>query len=211
MTPKRMIAGRYELQEQIGRGGMAAVWRARDGRLDREVAVKLMREDLGESREFAARFTDEARRTARLSHPGIVSVYDYGVDGGTQFIVMELVRGRNLAELLRKQGRLPPKRAVEIASAVAAALQAAHRSGVVHRDVKPANILITADGHVKLADLGIAQAADEAGHTTTGQTLGSVDYFSPEQARGEPAGPQTDVYARRRPVRDADRAPPIQR
>jgi serine/threonine-protein kinase len=195
MTPKRTIAGRYELQEQIGGGGMAAVWRARDNRLDREVAVKLMRDELGESREFAARFTDEARRMARFSHPNIVSVHDYGIDGGRQFIVMELVRGRNLAQLIRQQGRLTPKRAAEIANEVAAALQAAHRYGVVHRDVKPANILVTPDGHVKLADLGIAQAADEAGHTTTGQTLGSVDYFSPEQARGEPAGPQTDVYA----------------
>lgn len=195
MTPRRTIAGRYQLQEQIGAGGMASVWRARDSRLDREVAVKLMREDLGESGDFAARFTGEARRMARFSHPNIVSVYDYGIDSGTQFIVMELVRGRNLAQLIRRQGRLTPKRAAEITAEVAAALQAAHRYGVVHRDVKPANILITADGHVKLADLGIAQVADEAGHTTTGQTLGSVDYFSPEQARGEVAGPQSDVYS----------------
>lgn len=195
MAPDQIIAGRYMLHEQIGAGGMATVWRARDSRLERDVAVKLIRTDLGDNREFAARFADEARRMARFSHPNIVSVHDYGLDAGLQFIVMELIRGRNLAQVIRQQGRLNPKRAAEIARDVAAALQAAHRYGVVHRDVKPANILITTDGHVKLADLGIAQAADDAGHTTTGQTLGSVDYFSPEQARGEAAGPQTDVYA----------------
>ncbi|HEX2194800.1 MAG TPA: protein kinase [Candidatus Limnocylindria bacterium] len=195
MTPGRVIAGRYEFIEQIGGGGMATVYRARDRNLDREVAVKLIRAELGANPDFAARFSDEARRMARFSHRNIVGVHDYGVDGEAQFIVMELVRGRSLAHLIAQHGRLEPRRVAEIAVDVAAALQAAHRFGIVHRDVKPGNILITADGEAKLADLGIAQAADEAGHTTTGQTLGSVDYFSPEQARGEPAGPQTDIYA----------------
>src|SRR5687767_15973025 len=124
MTPNRIIAGRYELQEQIGSGGMATVWRASDRRLDRDVAVKLIRTELGQNRQFAARFAGEAKRMARFSHPNIVSVHDYGVEGETQFIVMELVRGRNLAQLVRQQSRLAPRRAAEIASEVAGALQA---------------------------------------------------------------------------------------
>ncbi len=194
-TLQRTIAGRYQLLERIGGGGMATIHRALDRQLQREVAVKLVRPELEESSELAERFLKEARRLARFSHPNIVAVHDYGVDGETQYIVMELVRGSDLSRLIRRRGRLKPELAAEIASQVAAALQAAHRHGIVHRDVKPANILLTRDGDVKLADLGIARAMEEIGQTATGETIGSVDYFSPEQVRGEPAGPPTDIYA----------------
>jgi serine/threonine protein kinase len=192
----RMISGRYRLIAPLGEGGMATIWRAVDEQLDREVAVKLLREQFGSDAGFAARFRQEARAAGSLSHPNIVPVYDYGTDtDGSQFIVMQLVEGDNLAAILRDRGHLETDDAVRVALGVASALEAAHRRGLVHRDVKPGNILITDDGDVKVTDFGIARAVSEASMTVTGTTLGSVHYFSPEQARGDEVTGSSDVYA----------------
>ena len=174
---------------------MATLWRAMDEQLDREIALKLLRPQYGNDPGFAARFKQEARSAGSLSHPNIVSVYDYGTDAetGGQFIVMQLVDGEDLAAILHKHGRLETDDAVRIAIGVASALEAAHRRGIVHRDVKPGNILIDQD--VKVTDFGIARAVSEASMTVTGTTLGSVHYFSPEQARGDEVTGQSDVYA----------------
>jgi serine/threonine protein kinase len=191
----RLIGGRYRVLAPLGEGGMATLWRAMDEQLDREVAVKLLRPQFGNDPGFAARFKQEARSAGSLSHPNIVSVYDYGTDAetGGQFIVMQLVDGEDLAAILHKHGRLETDDAVRIAIGVASALEAAHRRGIVHRDVKPGNILIDQD--VKVTDFGIARAVSEASMTVTGTTLGSVHYFSPEQARGDEVTGQSDVYA----------------
>ena len=191
----RLIGGRYRLIAPLGEGGMATLWRAMDEQLDREVAVKLLRPQFGNDPGFAARFKQEARSAGSLSHPNIVSVFDYGTDAETngQFIVMQLVDGDDLAAILHKHGRLETDDAVRIAIGVASALEAAHRRGIVHRDVKPGNILIDQD--VKVTDFGIARAVSEASMTVTGTTLGSVHYFSPEQARGDEVTGQSDVYA----------------
>jgi eukaryotic-like serine/threonine-protein kinase len=192
----RLISGRYRLIAPVGEGGMATIWRAVDEQLDREVAVKLLREQFGSDAGFAARFRQEARAAGSLSHPNIVPVYDYGTDtDGSQFIVMQLVEGENLATLLKERSNLETNDAVRIALGVASALEAAHRRGLVHRDVKPGNILITDDGDVKVTDFGIARAVAEASMTVTGTTLGSVHYFSPEQARGDEVTGASDVYA----------------
>ncbi|HET7520597.1 MAG TPA: Stk1 family PASTA domain-containing Ser/Thr kinase [Candidatus Limnocylindria bacterium] len=192
----RLISGRYRLIAPLGEGGMATIWRAVDEQLDREVAVKLLREQFGSDAGFAARFRQEARAAGSLSHPNIVPVYDYGTDAdGSQFIVMQLVEGDNLAGILRERGHLDTDDAVRVALGVASALEAAHRRGLVHRDVKPGNILITDDGDVKVTDFGIARAVSEASMTVTGTTLGSVHYFSPEQARGDEVTGASDVYA----------------
>ena len=192
----RLINGRYRLIAPLGEGGMATIWRAVDEQLDREVAVKLLREQFGNDPGFAARFRQEARAAGSLSHPNIVPVYDYGTDeDGAQFIVMQLVEGDDLATLLRDRGHLQTDDAVRVALGVASALEAAHRRGLVHRDVKPGNILITDDGDVKVTDFGIARAVSEASMTVTGTTLGSVHYFSPEQARGDEVTGASDVYA----------------
>jgi eukaryotic-like serine/threonine-protein kinase len=193
----REIGGRYRLTAPLGEGGMSTLWRAIDQQLDREVAVKILRPQYSADPGFAARFRQEARSVASLTHPNIVSVYDYGTDpdGTTQYIVMELVEGRDLAAILHERGRVATDDAVQVAIAVASALEAAHRRGIVHRDVKPGNILITQDGDVKVTDFGIARAVSEASMTVTGTTLGSVHYFSPEQARGDEVTGRSDVYA----------------
>ncbi|HSK93722.1 MAG TPA: Stk1 family PASTA domain-containing Ser/Thr kinase [Candidatus Angelobacter sp.] len=193
----RLISGRYRLIGPLGDGGMATIWRAIDEQLDREVAVKLLRPQFSADPGFAARFKQEARSAGGLSHPNIVSVYDYGTDGadGDQYIVMELVEGRDLSTVLQERGTLSTDDAVRVAIAVASALEAAHRKGIVHRDVKPGNIMITDTGDVKVADFGIARAVSEASMTVTGTTLGSVHYFSPEQARGDEVTGASDVYA----------------
>jgi hypothetical protein len=195
-TAGRLIGGRYRLISPLGEGGMATLWRAVDEQLDREVAVKLLRPQFGNDPGFAARFKQEARSAGSLSHPNIVSVYDYGTDAesGDQYIVMQLVEGSDLAAVLRKHGPLEIDDAVRIALGVASALEAAHRRGIVHRDVKPGNILIE-DADVKVTDFGIARAVSEASMTVTGTTLGSVHYFSPEQARGDEVTGRSDVYA----------------
>jgi serine/threonine-protein kinase len=193
----RLISGRYRLIAPLGEGGMATIWRAVDEQLDREVAVKILRPQFGADPGFAARFKQEARSAAGLSHPNIVNVYDYGTDGadGDQYIVMELVEGRDLATILADRGTLSIEDAVRVAIGVASALEVAHRKGIVHRDVKPGNILITDAGDVKVTDFGIARAVSEASMTVTGTTLGSVHYFSPEQARGDEVTGASDVYA----------------
>jgi len=191
----RLIGGRYRVIAPLGEGGMATLWRAMDEQLDREVAVKLLRPQFGNDPGFTARFKQEARSAGSLSHPNIVSVYDYGTDAETngQIIFMQNLGGDDLAALLRQRGHLEADDAVRIAIGVAAALEAAHRRGIVHRDVKPGNILI--DHDVKVTDFGIARAVSEASMTVTGTTLGSVHYFSPEQARGDEVTGQSDVYA----------------
>jgi serine/threonine-protein kinase len=193
----RLISGRYRLIAPLGEGGMATIWRAVDEQLDREVAVKLLRPQFSADPGFAARFKQEARAAGGLSHPSIVSVYDYGTDGdaGEQYIVMELVEGRDLSTILADRGTVSTDDAVRIAIATASALEAAHRKGIVHRDVKPGNILVTDNGDVKVTDFGIARAVSEASMTVTGTTLGSVHYFSPEQARGDEVTGASDVYA----------------
>ena len=193
----RLIGGRYRLIAPLGEGGMATLWRAVDQQLDREVAVKLLRPQYSGDPGFAARFKQEARSAGSLAHPNIVSVYDYGTDpeDDAQFIVMQLVDGQDLAGLIRDRRTLPIDDAVRVGIGVAAALEAAHRRGIVHRDVKPGNILITDDGEVKVTDFGIARAVSEASMTLTGTTLGSVHYFSPEQARGDEVTGASDVYS----------------
>ena len=189
------IGGRYTLRSVLGEGGMATLYRGWDTQLEREVAVKVLRPQYGSDPEFVTRFRHEARSAGSLSHPNIVSVHDYGSEDGAQFIVMELVDGRDLAAVIREHAPLSVDDAVEIATQAAAGIEAAHRRGIVHRDVKPANILLTHDGHVRVVDFGIARAVADAGLTTTGTTLGSVHYFSPEQARGEEVTSASDVYA----------------
>ncbi|MBA2634752.1 MAG: serine/threonine protein kinase, partial [Chloroflexi bacterium] len=190
----RLIGERYRLGDRIGRGGMATVYRAHDEQLDRAVALKMMRADLGEDPLFVQRFEAEARRAASVSHPNVVPVYDVGVDGAP-YMVMELVEGGDLAKVLAAGGRMPPERAARLAADAAAALHAAHDAGLVHRDVKPGNILLRGDGRAVVADFGIARATGEDSMTKTGAMLGSVEYFSPEQARGERASAASDIYA----------------
>lgn len=190
-----VLGGRYRLVELLGQGGMATIHRAQDIRLGRDVAVKVLRPEYGRDPDFFARFRQEAQSAASLNHPNIVSVHDYGQGPDGPFIVMEYVEGEDLASLLRRNGALAPRQAARIAAEVARALDAAHARGIVHRDVKPGNILIANDGRVKVTDFGIARAIAEAQLTLPGMTLGSVHYFSPEQARGEPASAASDIYA----------------
>jgi serine/threonine-protein kinase len=190
-----LIGGRYRIIAPVGEGGMATIWRAVDEQLDREVALKILRPQFGSDPGFAARFKAEARSAAALTHPNIVSVYDYGTEGDTQFIVMQLVDGSDLATRLRDSGPIAATDAARVAGEIASALAAAHRRGIVHRDVKPGNILITDAGEVRVADFGIARAMSEASMTVTGTTLGSVHYFSPEQARGDEVTGASDVYS----------------
>jgi serine/threonine-protein kinase len=194
-TDAPRIGGRYEIERILGRGGMARVYRARDTQLGRDVAIKLMRPDLEEDPVFEARFLNEARNASSISHPNVVRVLDFGTDGPGPYLVMELVDDGDLASLIGEEGPLSPNRAATIAAEVASAIHAAHRHGIVHRDVKPGNILVGTDGRARVADFGIARATGEETLTRTGTSLGSVDYFSPEQARGEPATAASDVYA----------------
>ena len=174
---------------------MATIYRANDSQLGRDVAVKLLRPEYGRDPDFGERFRHEAQAAASLNHPNIVSVFDYGQDEAGPFIVMELVDGEDLATVIRRTGPLPPRQAARIAAEVARALAAAHSRGIVHRDVKPGNVLLARDGRVKVTDFGIARAIAEAQMTLPGTTLGSVHYFSPEQARGEPTTEKSDTYA----------------
>ena len=191
----RLAAGRYRLMDRVGEGGMAVVYRAMDELLGRVVAVKMLREQFTADREFVERFRREAQAAARLSHPHVVQVFDVGQDQGGHYIVMEFVDGKSLKQVLRERGRLSPEAAVAVALGVAKALAHAHRHGLVHRDIKPHNILITAEGLVKVADFGIARAASAASLTDSGTILGSVHYFSPEQARGQTIGAPSDIYS----------------
>lgn len=190
-----VLGGRYRLLELLGQGGMATIYRAKDSQLDRDVAVKLLRPEFGRDPDFLARFRDEARAAASLSHPNVVGVFDFGEDASGPYIVMELVDGQDLASILRENGPLPPRQAARVTAEVAKALHAAHVRGLVHRDVKPSNILVGRDGRIRVADFGIARAVSEAQVTLPGTTMGSVHYFSPEQARGETATAASDIYA----------------
>jgi serine/threonine protein kinase len=192
----RLLEGRYRLRFQIARGGMSAVYEALDERLDRAVAVKVMSPSLSAAENFAGRFAQEARVAARLSHPNVVSVYDQGTDSGHVFLVMELVRGRTLRELIREYGALTPALALSIMQPVLAALAAAHRAGLVHRDVKPENILLADDGAVKVADFGLARAVDSPlSSTRTGLMMGTVAYCPPEQLSRGAGDARSDVYS----------------
>lgn len=192
---QRVLADRYELGSPLGSGGMAVVYSARDRVLDREVAVKVLREQYATDPVFLARFTREALHVAPLLHPGLVTIFDAGVDGRTAFIVMELVRGRTLRDVLSTDGPLPLARCLGIAADVCEALDAAHQAGVVHRDITPGNILIADDGRTRVLDFGIARADGAGALTQTMAVLGTAAYVSPEQASGGPAGPQSDLYA----------------
>jgi serine/threonine-protein kinase len=194
VTGTRVVGGRYVLGEVLGTGGMATVWRARDEVLGREVAVKVLSPQYGADRGFVARFEREARNAARLSHPRLVTVFDCGIDGSTAFIVMELVSGPTLRQVLDQAGPLPPGEAVSIAAAVCEGLEVAHAAGLVHRDIEPANIVLSG-GEVKILDFGIARADGQAGGTRTLGVLGTAAYLSPEQASGGLAGPAADLYS----------------
>src|SRR5688572_4197651 len=189
--------GRYELQRRLARGGMADVFLARDRLLDRPVAIKVLFPDLAADTAFVQRFRREAQAAANLNHPNIVSIFDWGQQDDTYFIVMEFIDGRSLADLIRTEGVLDADRAAEIASDVAAALGAAHRSGVIHRDVKPGNVLITSDGQVKVADFGIATVLTDTNTdlTRAGTVMGTATYFSPEQAQGRSVDARSDLYS----------------
>jgi len=190
------LAGRYELEEVVGSGGMSSVYRAYDRQLDRRVALKVLHEHHAEDDEHVARFRREAWAAAQLSHPNLVTVLDRGVDAGRQFIVFEYVEGESLKDLVDRTGPLPPKQALELAIAIADALAFAHAQGLVHRDVKPQNVLLDADGGVKVTDFGIARSLDaHEGVTLTGTILGTSSYISPEQASGTEVTPATDVYS----------------
>jgi serine/threonine protein kinase len=189
------IRGRYRLERRLGGGGMAEVHLARDVELDRPVAVKLLAEHLAEDAELRERFVREARIAARLAHPNVVAVYDAGDENGTPYIVMECVEGETLADLLLREGRLDPDRAVGLARQACAGLAHAHAAGLVHRDVKPGNLLLRRDGMLKVADFGIARAAESTRLTLAGTILGTAAYLAPEQATGEEVTPAADVYS----------------
>ena len=191
-----VLSDRYELRGVLGTGGMAEVREAHDRVLDRRVAVKLLRPDLARDPSVRERFLREARHAARFNHGNAVAVYDTGVQDGQPFIVMELVDGGTLADYLRERGQLDVTEATDIADAVLAALAAAHAVGLVHRDIKPGNVLLPREGGVRLADFGIAKGVQEAtaGLTATGQVIGTAAYLSPEQVEGHPATPASDVY-----------------
>src|SRR5271156_2735193 len=194
-TP-RVFSNRYELTHLIARGGMAQVYRARDRQLDRPVALKVLFPELSVDRAFVERFRREAQAAANLSHPNIVPVFDWGEDSGSYFRVVEFVGGRALSAVLRESGPLSPQQAATIGANVANALAFAHRHGVVHRDVKPGNVLITADGIVKVTDFGIARAMNtEESLTQTGAVMGTAAYFSPEQAEGHGVDARSDIYS----------------
>jgi eukaryotic-like serine/threonine-protein kinase len=191
------IAGRYRLQSRLGFGGMSTVHLAFDSRLERRVAVKLLAEHLAEDPTFVSRFQREAQAAARLVHPNVVQVFDSGLDErtGQHFIVMEYIEGQSCAEILRDDGWVEVDEAVAIVEQACSGLDYAHRNGVVHRDVKPGNLLRAREGEVKLADFGIAKATEQSSITQVGSVLGTAAYLAPEQARGEEAGPSADLYA----------------
>ena len=194
----QVFGGRYAVIERVGTGGMAEVYRARDDLLGREVAIKVLHDRYSRDRSFVERFRREAQAAANLSHPNIVALYDYGADDDTYFIVMEFIEGRSLAEIISAEGALLPERAADIASDVAKALDRAHSNGLVHRDVKPGNIMITTSGQTKVTDFGIARALSGDGDQTmtqTGMVIGTAAYLSPEQAQGNTIDGRSDVYS----------------
>ena len=192
----RLLDGRYLVGERIARGGMATVYQAMDQRLERTVAIKVMHVGMAEDPDFASRFKREAQAAARLAHHNVVAVFDQGEDAGTLFLVMEYVPGSTLRELMRREAPMPPLRALTVIEPVLAALQAAHEAGMIHRDVKPENVLLAPDGRVKVADFGLARAVNaETRHTSTGVLIGTVSYLAPELVVAAQTDPRVDVYA----------------
>ncbi|HEX3750042.1 MAG TPA: protein kinase, partial [Streptosporangiaceae bacterium] len=203
MTQPRLLGDRYELDVVVGRGGMAEVYRAHDIRLDRTVAIKTLRTDLARDQTFQARFRREAQSAASLNHPSIVAVYDTGEDEDmatgipVPYIVMEYVDGRTVRDLLQSDHRLLPERSLEIIDGILGALDYSHQSGIVHRDIKPGNVMVTRNGDIKVMDFGIARAMsdNQATMTQTAQVIGTAQYLSPEQARGERVDARSDLYS----------------
>jgi eukaryotic-like serine/threonine-protein kinase len=195
-TPSTVFADRYEIVREIARGGMADVYLARDSKLDRPVALKVLSPELSRDPSFVERFRREAQHAASLNHPNIVGIYDWGQEQGTSFIVMEYIDGRTLRDMIHSEGALAPGQIADIGGDIAAALAFAHKNAVVHRDVKPGNVLITTAGQVKVTDFGIARASGTNDSLTrTGSVMGTATYFSPEQAQGLPADGRSDVYS----------------
>lgn len=191
----RLLAGRYELLEKIGDGGMAVVYKAKDKLLNRFIAIKILRPEFTKDPTFVENFKRESQAAAGLAHQNIVGVYDVGREGNINYIVMELVEGQTLNEIIAKEAPMDYRRVIEITKQVAAALRVAHRNKIIHRDVKPHNIMVTTDGIVKLADFGIAKAVNDATMSTGSKIIGSVHYFSPEQARGNYVDERSDIYS----------------
>ncbi|MBQ3123052.1 MAG: serine/threonine protein kinase, partial [Firmicutes bacterium] len=192
----RILAGRYELIEKIGDGGMAVVYKARCRLLNRFVAIKILKPEFTKDVKIIESFRRESQSAASLSHPNIVNIYDVGREGNIHYIVMELIEGYILSDLIKEKGALEWRRAVEIAKQMATALSVAHKNNIIHRDVKPHNILITKTGTAKITDFGIAKAMDQGPATeNTGTVMGSVHYFSPEQARGGYVDEKSDIYS----------------
>ncbi|MFT4123044.1 MAG: protein kinase [Microbacteriaceae bacterium] len=189
------FGGRYQLSSRVAIGGMGEVWEATDLVIGRTVAIKILKDEYLGDPGFLERFRAEARHAALVNHEGIANVYDYGEEDGSAFLVMELVPGEALSAILERERVLSPDRVLDIVAQTALALQAAHAAGLVHRDIKPGNLLITPDGRVKITDFGIARIADQVPLTATGQVMGTVQYLSPEQASGHPASPATDIYS----------------
>ena len=184
----KIYGGRYEIEEKIGAGGMAIVYKAKDTLLNRTVAIKVLREQFGSDDGFIRRFRREAQSAASLSHQNIVSIYDVGKDGEADYIVMEYVKGYTLKDIIRSQAPVSTERAIYIVRQIAEALAHAHANNIIHRDIKPQNILVTMDGRAKVTDFGIARAVSSATLTHTGDIIGSVHYLSPEQAKGSQIG-----------------------
>ena len=201
IRPKTIISGRYRIESLIATGGMGQVWMANDTVLDRRVAIKILKAEFSADSNFLTRFREEARTTARLNHPNIVSVYDYGefrdVDGGypIAYLVMELIHAESLSHALGRLGTLTVAQTLDMLSQTAQGLGAAHEEGIIHRDVKPGNILITPRGRVKISDFGIAKAVDSVPITRTGTVMGTAQYISPEQAVGKEATSASDIYS----------------
>jgi serine/threonine-protein kinase len=192
---ERILANRYRLTEQIGMGGMAIVYKAIDMRTGHNVAVKVLRPEFNEDIEFISRFQREAEAASKMTHHNIVNLLDVGMDNDSRYLVMEYVQGKTLKEVIQERGKLTPPLACQITIRILSALEHAHRNGIVHRDIKPQNILVHADGHIKVADFGIARIADSSTLTRGDNVMGSVHYFSPEQARGENAQATSDIYS----------------
>lgn len=191
----KIIGNRYEIIEKIGNGGMATVYRAKDMTLKRNVAVKVLKDEFTTDEEFIKRFNIEAQSAASLTHPNIVSIYDVGNEESIYYIVMELVQGKTLKQIIDEDGVLPWKWSLNIAIQIASALETAHKNNIVHRDIKPHNIIITEDGIAKVTDFGIAKAVSNSTITAFGTTIGSVHYFSPEHARGGFTDAKSDLYS----------------
>ena len=191
----RLLSGRYELLEKIGDGGMAVVYKGKDRLLNRFIAIKILRPEFTKDASFVENFKRESQAAAGLSHPNIVSVYDVGKEGNINYIVMELVEGRNLSDIIAEDAPLDYRTVIDLTKQVASALRIAHKNKIIHRDVKPHNIMVTSDGVAKLADFGIAKAVNDATLSTNSKVIGSVHYFSPEQARGNYVDERSDIYS----------------